>query len=212
MRYPNARILIFAKAPVPGYAKTRLIPALGAQGAAELQARLIRRTVDLAIASGLAPVELWVCGHSGLEFFDAFHHAVDGRIHPQSGADLGARMGHALDHALKAADFAVLIGTDCPPLEITHLERACAALAGGADTVLGPAEDGGYVLIGLRRCDPRIFDGIAWGTPEVLRQTRERIGALGWVGRELPVLWDVDQPHDLERLAAACPEIISTMS
>lgn len=200
MRYPNGRILVFAKAPVPGYAKTRLIPVLGAQGAADLQARLIRRTVDLAVASALAPVDLWISGESGLDCFDAYRCAIDGTIQLQSGPDLGARMGHALGQTLQEAEFAVLIGTDCPPLGIVHLEHACAALTDGADVVLGPAEDGGYVLIGLRRCNPGIFDGIAWGTSEVLRQTRERIRSLGWAAHELPVLWDVDVPADLERL------------
>lgn len=202
MRYPSARILIFAKAPVPGYAKTRLIPVLGEQGAADLQARMIHRTVTLAMDSGLAPVELWICGDSGLKFFDAFRSAVGGRIHMQTGPDLGARMGHAIGQTLQGAEFAVLIGTDCLALEIEHLEAACAALAGGSDAVLGPAEDGGYVLIGLRRFDFRIFDGIVWGTSDVLRQTRECISGLGWACSELPVLWDVDQPEDLERLMA----------
>jgi len=202
MYFPNGRILIFAKAPVPGYAKTRLIPVLGEQGAADLHAKLIHRTVDLAVASKLAPVELWICGDTGLEFFDAFRDAVGGRIHLQTGPDLGARMAHALEQALRDAAFAVLIGTDCPALDVAHLERACAALTEGADAVLGPAEDGGYVLIGLRRADSRVFEDIAWGTSEVLRQTRERIRRLGWACSELPVLWDVDHPGDLERLRA----------
>lgn len=202
MRFPDGRILIFAKAPVPGYAKTRLIPVLGAQGAADLQARLIRRTVELAVASGRAPVELWISGDTGLEFFDAFRSAIDGRIHLQSGPDLGARMGHAFEQTLQEAEFAVLIGTDCPPMDSAYLERAFVELAKGVDVVLGPAEDGGYVLIGLRRCDPLIFDGIAWGTADVLRHTRERIRSLGWTCRELSLLWDVDRPEDLERLMA----------
>lgn len=200
MHYPTGRILIFAKAPVPGYAKTRLISVLGDQGAADLQARLIRRTVDLAVVSGLAPVELWISGDSGLEFFDPFRSTIDGRIYLQSGPDLGARMGHAFEQTSQAAEFAVLIGTDSPPLDIAYLERACAALTEGIDIVLGPAEDGGYVLIGLRCCDPLIFDGIAWGTSEVLRQTRERIRQLGWTCHELPALWDVDRPDDIDRL------------
>lgn len=212
MRHPNARILIFAKAPVPGYAKTRLISALGAQGAADLQARLIHRTVALAVTSRLAPAELWICGDAGLEFFDAFASDIHGRIFVQSGADLGARMAHAFDQAMHDADFALLIGTDCPALDVAYLERACATLAAGGDVVLGPAEDGGYVLIGLRRPDPRVFGNIDWGTSDVLPQTRERIRQLGWTCSELPVLWDVDQPEDLERLRRSSLEVISTMS
>lgn len=200
MRYPNGRILIFAKAPVPGYAKTRLIPVLGEQGAADLHAKFVRRMVALAVESRLAPVELWTCGGGGLEFFDTFRTAVDGRIHPQSGADLGARMGHAIGEALSDADFAILIGTDCPVLDATHLERACTLLAADSDCVLCPAEDGGYVLIGLRRFESRIFENIVWGTSTVLTQTRERILGLGLTCAELPTLWDVDEPSDLERL------------
>lgn len=201
LRHPNARIIVFAKSPVPGYAKTRLIPVLGAQGAADLQARLIRRTVDLAVGSALAPVSLWVCGATGREFFATFQHAVGGRILLQTGSDLGARMGYALEHALQDAEFAVLIGSDCPVLDVTHLEHACAVLAAGADLTLGPAEDGGYVLIGLRRFDPLLFDAIAWGSSTVLEQTRERSRRLGWTCGELPLLWDVDRPEDLERLS-----------
>lgn len=200
MRYPDARILVFAKAPVPGYAKTRLIPVLGAQGAADLHAGFIRRTVALAVESRLAPVELWTSGDEEMNFFGAFQSVIGGLMHVQTGADLGARMSHALEQALEHADFAVLIGTDCPVLGYADLERACAALATGCDVVLGPAEDGGYVLIGLRRSDPGLFDSIAWGTPDVLRQTRERIHRLGWSCHELPFLWDVDRPEDLERL------------
>lgn len=200
MRYPNGRILVFAKAPVPGYAKTRLIPVLGAQGAADLQAKLIRRTVALAAGSRLAPTQLWACGGTGLEFFDGFESILDNRVHLQTGSDLGARMQHAFEQTLQDAEFAVLIGTDCPALEAVHLERACAALAEGSDVVLGPAEDGGYVLIGLRRSEPRIFQDIAWGTSSVLSQTRTQIHRLGLRSTELPVLWDLDEPRDLERL------------
>lgn len=200
VRFPAGRILVFAKAPVPGYAKTRLIPVLGAQGAADLQARFIRRTVALAVDSGLAPVDLWVCGTDGLALFDEFRAAVDGRIHHQTGADLGARMAQALARTLDAAEFAVLIGTDCPLMDAAHLARACTALAQGRDCVLGPAEDGGYVLIGLRRPAGRLFADVAWGTSAVLAQTRERLRSLGLSCTELPVLWDVDEPEDLVRL------------
>ena len=202
MRYPNGRILVFAKAPVPGYAKTRLIPVLGAQGAADLQARLIRRTVALAVESRLARTHLWACGGTGFEFFDAFKCVLDNRVYLQTGSDLGARMQHAFERTLQDAELAVLIGTDCPALEAVHLEVACAALAEGSDVVLGPAEDGGYVLIGLRRSEPRVFQNIAWGTSAVLQQTRKQIHRLGLRSTELSVLWDLDEPRDLERLKA----------
>ena len=199
MRYPNGCILVFAKAPLPGYAKTRLIPLLGAQGAADLQAQLIRRALTMAVGSKLAPVQLWTCGAEQRAFFDAFLHDVDGRMHVQRGRDLGARMADACAQALQHADFAVIIGTDCPALDAAYLEHACAALQAGTEVVLGPAEDGGYVLIGLRRAEPRIFQHIDWGTSAVLAQTRAQLRRLGISAAELPTLWDVDDADDFAR-------------
>jgi uncharacterized protein len=203
MDYPGGRILIFAKAPVPGYAKTRLIPVLGEQGAADLQAELIRRTVGMAVESRLAPVQLWTCGDTDQDYFGALRSIVKGELYVQSGDDLGARMHHALEQALRVAEFAVLIGTDCPAMGGDYLARACAALAEpGTDAVLGPAEDGGYVLIGLRRCDTRLFENVAWGTADVLAHTRRRLDGLGWPRRELSMQWDLDRPQDLGRMVA----------
>jgi glycosyltransferase A (GT-A) superfamily protein (DUF2064 family) len=85
-------------------------------------------------------------------------------------------------------------------LRPAHLRRASRWLAGGADAVLAPAEDGGYALIALRRVSPRLFADIDWGGPRVMAQTRERLAALGWRWRELPTLWDVDRPEDVARL------------
>ncbi|MBI5461445.1 MAG: TIGR04282 family arsenosugar biosynthesis glycosyltransferase [Gammaproteobacteria bacterium] len=219
MRYPQARILVFCKPPIPGQAKTRLIPALGAQGAADLHAELVRATLARAVRSELAPVELWVSAEPEHAFFQQMHAEFACAVLTQHGDDLGARMAQALETALADAEFAVLIGTDCPALDADYLAQACAALADradrtdGADAVLGPAEDGGYVLIGLRRFDRRsgprsdrgfdysaLFADIPWGTSAVLEQTRQRLAGLGWSVRELPALWDVDRPEDLPRL------------
>lgn len=202
MQYPQGRILIFAKAPVPGYTKTRLIPALGAQGAADLQAKLIRKTVDMAVETDLAQVQLWTCGDEERALFDEYYAAVKGEIHNQYGNDLGARMENALAQTLGVAEFAVLIGTDCPAMGCDYLESACEALATGCDAVLGPAEDGGYVLIGLRRNHSHLFENIPWSTADVLSQTRQRLDDLEWSRPELATLWDVDHPKDLKRLIA----------
>ena len=94
----------------------------------------------------------------------------------------------------------LLIGADCPALTARHLCQARQALLGGADAVLAPAEDGGYVLMGLSRFDARLFEDIAWGSDGVLQETRARLRALGWRWRELETLWDVDRPEDYERL------------
>lgn len=202
MHYPHGRVLIFARLPRPGRSKTRLIPALGREGAARLQARLLRATIERVLASGLAPAQLWVDGAQDAACTGIYRQAFAGELYVQCSGDLGARMAHALDQALQQAAFAVLIGSDCPAMDTAYLQRACALLVAGHEAVLGPAEDGGYVLIGLRRSDPRLFEDIAWGTSAVAAQTRERFAALGRTLRELPVLWDVDRPEDLPRLYA----------
>jgi rSAM/selenodomain-associated transferase 1 len=197
-RYPNGRILVFAKAPEPGAVKTRLIPSLGAAGAAALAARCILNTVAMARDCQAAPVELHVSPDIRHPFFQALPDAPP--LSPQHGDDLGERMHGALAAALADAEFALLIGTDCPALGCDYLRQACAALAEGRDAVLGPAEDGGYVLIGVRRSVPALFDGVEWGSDRVLEQTRQRLVELGWKCLELPTLWDLDRPEDLARL------------
>lgn len=196
--YPDARILVFAKAPVPGEVKTRLIPALGAPAAAELHARLARRTIETALSAHVAPVELWCSPDDAHPFFRSF--ALPRRI--QHGRNLGTRMAHAFDVTLAESHFAILIGTDCPALSGEYLRAAAEHLAQGEDAVLGPAEDGGYVLIGLRRHDPRLFEDVRWGTAQVLDATRARLEERGFRWHELPCLWDVDRVEDLQRLAS----------
>ena len=118
----------------------------------------------------------------------------------QGPGDLGDRMHAAFRRALAGAPAAIVVGCDCPALTPDHLREAAAALAGGADAVLAPAEDGGYVLIGLTRVTQRLFNGIRWGESTVMADTRDRLAALGWRWRELETLWDVDRPEDLARL------------
>jgi uncharacterized protein len=195
-------VLVFAKAPTPGYAKTRLIPVLGAEGAAALHARLIKHTLNKVCQAGFRAVHLY-----GTPADDDFLRHCAARygadLVPQSEGDLGARMCAALTHTLAASTSAILIGTDCPALTTDDLRRALCALERGNDAVFAPAEDGGYALVALRRCDPRLFDGISWGTPVVMEETRERLRALAWTWEELDLLWDVDTPSDYERLLAS---------
>ena len=202
MQFPRSRILIFAKAPVPGAVKTRLIPALGPVAAAELYRELLVNTVSTACASGLAPVDLWCAPdrHSPLFLEMARDWRLD--LCDQPAGDLGARMAHAARRALQAADSVLIIGADCPGLGVDQLGTALHGLAGGADAVLGPAEDGGYVLLGLKRYSARLFEEVPWGGARVLETTRERLRALGWVWQELEPLWDLDRPADLERYRA----------
>ncbi len=191
-----SEIAIFAKVPQAGAVKTRLIPALGAAGAAALHARLIDRTVATARAAGSAgDVEpcLWLAG--AIETFVA---PAGVRREIQHGADLGARMHHAFLVTLARARACVLIGTDCPALQPMHLRRALEELE-EHDVVVGPAEDGGYVLIALKSPQPQLFEDMEWGGPTVLAATRARIDAAGLRAAYLPTLPDLDTPADLER-------------
>jgi rSAM/selenodomain-associated transferase 1 len=193
------RIAVFARAPVAGAAKTRLIPLLGTEGAAALQRHLIARTLSTACAVPAARVTLWVAGDTAHPYVAAVAARFGVAVAAQVGTDLGARMGHAFEAAGAPL---VLIGTDCPQLAVEDLAAAAAALAGN-DVVIQPASDGGYVLIGLTRPQPALFESIDWGGPQVLQQTQARIAALGLRCALRPVLDDLDTPTDFQRALAA---------
>ncbi len=197
---PDWSLLVFARAPVAGAAKTRLIPLLGADGAARLQERFIDRTLATAHAARPDRLMLWCepdTTHDVLRRTASRHGAS---LHAQNGADLGARMHGAFAHALPDCRFAIGVGTDCPALETTHLHAACEALHAGHDAVFAPAEDGGYALIGLRHADAFLFSDIPWGTDRVMDETRQRLRESGLLWHELATLWDVDRPEDYHRL------------
>lgn len=189
----SARILIFAKAPVPGRVKTRLIPALGAEGAAALARQMLDRTVEEAVASGLA-VEL--CADP-----DPAHSDWHGRLpavvtSTQGSGDLGERLARAARRTIADGEGVILIGTDCPEIDRTRL-RAAAETLERFEAVIHPAEDGGYALLGLRRFDPSPFTGIAWSTDKVAEATIEKVEALGWSLLVGETLRDIDEPSDL---------------
>jgi rSAM/selenodomain-associated transferase 1 len=200
MHYSQGRLVAMAKAPLAGIAKTRLIPALGAEGAASLQRYLIERQLAEAVSADLAPVELWCAEDCLHPFFLDCRQRFGVTLHCQQGGDLGARLQQALELALREAEFAIVIGCDIPELNADVLVRACEAMQQGADAVIAPAEDGGYTLLGVRQADPHLFSQIEWGSDRVMAQTRERLQRLGWRWRELAELWDVDRPQDLPRL------------
>jgi rSAM/selenodomain-associated transferase 1 len=197
-------IAVFAKAPVPGEAKTRLIPLLGAEGAARLQEKLIEHTLAKATAIAGARVTLWIAGDGSHPFVASVARRFDTGIETQQGIDLGARMHHAFATTLAPgrSGGCVLIGTDCPALTTADLKQASEALA-AQDAVVQPAEDGGYVLIGLRAPHAAIFEGIEWGGPTVMQDTRERMTRLGLAWSEGSLRPDLDTPHDYERALAA---------
>jgi len=198
-------IAVLAKAPVPGFANTRLIPAIGAHAAAVLQERMTERTVATALEAGVGPVTLWGAPDAGHDSFlkMVVQHPI--ALRPQAQGDLGARMLAAI---AAGPGPVLVIGTDCPALTAVHLRGAARALRDeGADVVLIPAEDGGYVLIGTRAPYPQLFSGIAWSTPRVLAETRARVIAQRLRLAELPPLWDVDTEADLARLEREHPEL-----
>ena len=201
MLFPDARILVFAKPPVPGHSKTRIIPALGAQGAADLHERLVKRTLSTATDARLCAVELWCAGDTNHSFFYQCQQQFSVPLQTQQGADLGERMANALESALEHCRYAILIGTDCPATTANDLRTAIMALKQGNDCVLRPAQDGGYVLVGLSNPNHLIFQNISWGSDTVMQTTRERLKSIGWHWKELDTIWDLDRPEDLNKLS-----------
>jgi uncharacterized protein len=209
---PALRIAVFAKAPRPGTVKTRLIPAIGAEGAALLHRRLAVAQIERAREAFPGCVELWCAPDRDDAFFASCESELGVPLRDQTGDDLGERMHRALADALERADAVLLVGTDCPGLTVGYLREAARRLDGGDDAVLGPVEDGGYAMIGLRVARPELFRGMRWSHAGVAEQTRVRLRALGMRWSEMPVAWDVDTAQDLERLArhegATSPEAV----
>jgi rSAM/selenodomain-associated transferase 1 len=183
---PEPRLTIFARYPEPGKAKTRLIPALGPDGAARVYARLLDMTLASARQSGL-PIELRITGGS-CEAFIALC-GEDLAVTGQGEGDLGERLA-------RVPSPAIVIGSDAPALD-AGLLREARNLLESHEVVIGPASDGGYYLIGFARPIPFTFSSIAWSTPDVLPETLRRLGAHGIEPALLPVLADIDTPADL---------------
>jgi hypothetical protein len=201
----GGRVCVFAKAPVPGVVKTRLIPAMGAESAAMLHRALVERALRTALQSGAA-VELTCAPDASHPFFAECRRAFGVALAVQGTGDLGERMARTLRRALAEVGTAVIVGADAPSIDVQALNAAFRAL-GEADVVLAPAEDGGYVLIGAARVAPRMFAGIEWGASDVLQRQRAALAACGLRVRELPTLWDVDRPDDLARIKELEPPL-----
>ncbi len=198
MRRGRATIAVFARAPLPGQTKSRLIPLLGAWGAARLHRLLLCRTLEVARATG-ARVELHGLPNArhALLVTLARHYRI--QLLPQRGANLGERMYRALKQGQRRSGHFILIGSDIPVFTADYLGRALRLLAAGRHAVLGPAEDGGYALIGLRGVKPEIFQTVQWGGADVLSTTAATLNRLGYRWQALDAVWDVDRPEDLAR-------------
>ncbi len=196
---PIEHLIVFARWPEAGTTKTRLIPALGPEGAAHVQRRMTQHT--LRITDRLARergvhVELRYAGGDETKLTSMFGRGR--RLRPQGEGDLGARLARAVHESAEAgAGRIVVIGTDCPAITVDLLARAFDALGHG-DVVLGPAEDGGYYLVGVQRPHPELFEDIAWSTDRVLEETLRVTAASDLRVTQLEALPDVDRPEDLE--------------
>ncbi|WP_144980426.1 TIGR04282 family arsenosugar biosynthesis glycosyltransferase [Halomonas sp. C22] len=189
-----AHLHLLAKAPLPGHAKTRLIPALGPQGAADAHATMVRHCVATACeALGASQVTLWTSlAHNHPLFLELqAQHGI--ALAAQQPGDVGMRVRRALNHT--SGYPAMVMGTDCPSISVAMLRRCQAALA-TFDVVILPAEDGGYGLIGSQQDYPELFTAIPWGTEQVLSVTRERLAALGLEAAYPDTMWDIDRPED----------------
>ncbi|MDQ2777952.1 MAG: TIGR04282 family arsenosugar biosynthesis glycosyltransferase [Pseudomonadota bacterium] len=193
-----------AKAPVAGFAKTRLVPALGEQGAALLAQRLLCHALAQAADAGARSITLWVTPDAAHPAFVDAQRQHGVAIETQYHGDLGARMARVFETGFEADPRPLLLmGTDAPALDAALLRRAAATLA-NHDAVFVPALDGGYTLVGLRAAPPALlqalFADLRWSTPEVMQQTRDRLRASGYRHAELPAVADIDEPADLVHL------------
>jgi uncharacterized protein len=197
--YPDSVIMVFCKAPIPGQVKTRLIPPLTGVEAAQLHCELTEKTLQTAIQKHLCEVQLWCSPIIDHPFFTSLEQLYCVGRFVQKGAGLGARMHQAFGQALARFSSAIIIGCDCPSLASADLEQALERLTQGKACVLAPAEDGGYVLIGLSQPQPTLFADMPWGTDKVLKLTRSRIQFLKLKHHELNTQWDIDTVDDLIR-------------
>jgi len=195
----KSALLVFTRAPVSGQTKTRLIPLLGAQGAAEFHQTVLQSTLAEANASDFATVEIWCATENDHPFLKQCGLDYACAVKIQQGNDLGEKMYHAIETTLAENSFVVVIGSDCPAITTDILNQSCRHISNGKDAVLGPAIDGGYYLIGLKKPNPEIFQDIVWGEANVAERTRQNFAHLDLDYIELEELPDIDTPDDYQR-------------
>lgn len=195
----KSALLVFTRVPVSGQTKTRLIPLLGAQGAAEFHQTILLSTLAEANASNFTTVEIWCATENEHPFLKQCELDYSCAMKIQQGNDLGERMHHAAEITLAENAFVVLIGSDCPAITTDILNQSYQHLSDGKDVVLGPASDGGYYLIGVKKPNSCIFQDITWGKGNVAERTRQNFTELGLDYVELEELSDIDTPEDYQR-------------
>ena len=189
-------LIQFAREPVPGQVKTRMLPELSPEQACELHRELVYWTARVLTHSHLGRVELSVSGNTRSPLFGQCEALGVKAVNRQSGKDLGERMFNALAEGLTRFKKVLLVGSDSPQLDRDYLQSAIAALE-LHEVVLGPAQDGGYVLIGVRELDVRWFEAVDWGTSTVYADTVARLELTGANWQHLSMLQDIDRPEDL---------------
>ncbi|MEL6722774.1 MAG: TIGR04282 family arsenosugar biosynthesis glycosyltransferase [Pseudomonadota bacterium] len=196
-RFPDSRLLIFAKAPVIGQVKTRLIPAIGAAAACNFYRQCLYTTIARMTHANIAPVTVYVTDMQHPAFRKLPEHVA---LRSQCGNNLGERMAQAIDASLgNHTQHVIVIGTDAPSLTPDDVAQGFCQLRSGADVVMTPAEDGGYVLIGMKQQQPALFQAVPWSTTRVAALTRQRCQAQNLRLHELPTRWDIDCAADLAR-------------
>jgi hypothetical protein len=198
MKYPDSVIQVFAKAPVAGQVNTRLVPFISAQEAAELHEEFTRDRLQMCTAANLCEVQLWCSPDTSHRLFSDCSRLFDVTLYQQNGDDLGARMSNAITHMLGRYKKIIIIGTDAPALD-GHMIADVIRELDDRDVVLVPAEDGGYVLLGVSTYHAKMLVNVPWGSGQVLSRTVANIENLGLNYALLGECWDVDRPEDLQR-------------
>jgi rSAM/selenodomain-associated transferase 1 len=206
MKYEDTVILVFAKAPVEGRVNTRLIPDLGVQAATKLQEEFIYQRLHMLQQASLCAVTLMCAPDIHHECFVKCQQQYDVTLQQQAGENLGERMFNGIEHSLRSYKYCVVIGTDAPALDATQITSAIETLhedkSNNSQVVFVPAEDGGYVLVGLDKAYGFLFNNIHWGSDEVMQQSREVLQKTKISFTELVESWDVDRIEDYQRYLA----------
>lgn len=199
------RIIIFTKAAQPGFTKTRLIPALGKQGAADLAKRMLMHTLNQSLEANIGSVEICVTPPATDAIWQDFAVSDELEYSDQGKGDLGERLSRVTQRVIDNGESVLLIGADCTQLTATHLQQAKDTLR-YYDSILIPATDGGYVLLGLNFFHPSLFESVKWSTDTVCTETIDRLKKLGRSVRSYPSMHDIDEPKDLRFLPATWKE------